>query len=269
MQRFETVVDGHLALCSYTRHEASVVLHHTEVPPPVGGRGLAAELVAATLAWARHEGLQVQPTCSYVAAYMRRYPETQDLLQDRAAAVRAFWFGEPAATAPRGEWFRKDAAFDAEIRTRFGSLLETALAGGLQAWDATPAGALARTVVLDQFTRNAFRDSARAFAGDTLALAAAQALVARGDDRRLPPLQRWFAYLPFEHAEDMAAQEQSMLLFGRLAEEHPAHADAHHWAQKHFEIVERFGRYPHRNAVLGRKSTPEEQAFLQQPGSSF
>ena len=105
LQRFETVVDGHLALCSYTRHEASVVLHHTEVPPPVGGRGLAAELVAATLAWARHEGLQVQPTCSYVATYMRRHPETQDLLQDRAAAVRAFWFGEPAVTTPRGPSF--------------------------------------------------------------------------------------------------------------------------------------------------------------------
>ncbi|MBA4174990.1 MAG: hypothetical protein C0505_00280 [Leptothrix sp. (in: Bacteria)] len=268
-QRFDTVVDGHLALCDYRRSDDNVDLHHTEVPPPLEGRGLAAALVAATLAWARHEGLRVLPSCSYVAAYMRRHPETLDLLHDRAAPVLAFWFGEPAATTPRAEWFRKDPAFDTEIRARFGALIEVALGGGLQAWDATSAGALARIVVLDQFTRNAFRDSARAFAGDTLALAAAQALVARGDDRRLPPLQRWFAYLPFEHAEDRAVQRQSMALFDALAAEHPGLADTRHWALKHFEIVERFGRYPHRNALLGRESTPEETAFLQQPGSSF
>jgi len=269
LQRFDAVVDGHLALCSYHRHGDTLVLPHTEVPPALQGRGVAAALVAATLAWARHEGLRVRPTCSYVATFMRRHPETKDLLDDRAAQVRAFWFGEPATTTPLAAWFRKDAAFDARIREGFGALVETALAGGLRAWDTTPAGTLARILVLDQFTRNSFRDSARAFAGDALALAAAQALVASGGDRALTPLQRWFAYLPFEHAEDLAMQRQSMALFTALAEEHPELADARHWAQKHFEIVERFGRYPHRNALLGRDSTPEEAAFLLQPGSSF
>jgi len=266
-QRFEALVAGRLALCSYFRQGDTLTLHHTEVPSALQGQGVAAALVATTLAWARHEGLRVRPTCSYVAAYLRRHPETQDLLEDRAAQVRRFWFGESPTTTPRPAWFRKDPAFDAQIRERFGTLIETALAGGLQAWDATPAGVLARIVVLDQFTRNAWRDSARAFAGDALALAAAQALVARGDDQALTPLQRWFIYLPFEHAEDGAAQRQAMALFTALAEAHPGLADARHWAQKHFEVIQRFGRYPHRNAVLGRTSTPEELAYLQQPGS--
>jgi uncharacterized protein (DUF924 family)/predicted GNAT family acetyltransferase len=268
-RRFETVVDGHLALCSYIRQGDTLVLPHTEVPPELQGRGVAAALVAATLAWARHQGLRVRPSCSYVATYMRRHRDTADLLHDRAAQVRQFWFGEPETTTPLAAWFRKDAAFDAQIRERFGALIETALAGGLQTWDDTPAGALARIVVLDQFTRNAFRDTARAFAGDALALAAAQALVDRGGDQVLAPLQRWFVYLPFEHAEDLTVQRQSMALFTALAEQHPGLADARHWAQKHFDIVERFGRYPHRNALLGRTSTREEVAFLEQPGSGF
>ncbi|MDP2008078.1 MAG: DUF924 family protein [Rubrivivax sp.] len=183
--------------------------------------------------------------------------------------MRGFWFGDPPTTTPLPAWFRKDTAFDAQIRERFGALLATALAGGLQSWDASPAGVLARILVLDQFTRNAFRDTARAFAGDALALAAAQALVARGEDQALTPLQRWFAYLPFEHAEDIVVQRQAMALFTTLAEQHPVMADARHWALKHFEIIERFGRYPHRNALLGRQSTPEEAAFLLQPGSGF
>ncbi len=268
-QRFDAVVDGHLALCSYRRQGDTLLLPHTEVPPALQGQGVAAALVAAALAWARHEGLRVRPTCSYVATYMRRHPETGDLLDDRAAPVRHFWFGEPQTTTPLATWFRKDAAFDDQIRARFGALIETALAGGLQAWDSTPVGTLARILVLDQFTRNAFRDSARAFAGDALALAAAQALVAGGGDQALTPLQRWFVYLPFEHAEDLAAQRQSMALFTALAEQHPGLADARHWAQKHFEVIERFGRYPHRNALLGRASTPEELAYLQQPGAGF
>ena len=186
-----------------------------------------------------------------------------------AAEVLAFWFGDPPTTQPRAEWFRKDTAFDAQIRERFGAVIDAALAGGLQDWDATPAGSLARIVVLDQFTRNSFRDTPRAFAGDTLALAAAQALVARGDDQALSPRQRGFAYLPYEHAEDRAVHQASMRLFNALADAHPDMADARLWAQKHADIVERFGRYPHRNAVLGRVSTPEEEAFLREPGSSF
>lgn len=183
--------------------------------------------------------------------------------------VLAFWFGDPPSTRARGEWFRKDAAFDAGVLQRFGATLELALSGGLRQWDAEPAGALARIVVLDQFTRNAFRGTARAFAGDSLALTAAAELVRSGGDRLLPPLQRWFAYLPFEHAEDLNAQAQSIALFTALAAEHRGAEDARVWAVKHHDVVQRFGRYPHRNAVLKRVSTVEEEAFLREPGSSF
>jgi len=185
------------------------------------------------------------------------------------ADVLAFWFGQPPTEQPRAEWFRKDPAFDERIRQRFGAVIEHALDGGLQHWDERPAGVLARILVLDQFTRNTWRETPRAFAGDAQALAAAQALVASGGDQQLPPLQRWFAYLPFEHAEDRAVQRQSRHLFAELARAHRALADAQHWAVRHAEVVERFGRYPHRNAILGRASTPEEEAFLRQPGSSF
>ncbi|MBL8305860.1 MAG: DUF924 domain-containing protein [Rubrivivax sp.] len=187
----------------------------------------------------------------------------------RPLDVLAFWFGEPATEAPRDAWFRKDAGFDADVRTRFGATLEAALAGGLRDWDATPPTALARIVVLDQFTRNAFRDTPRAFAGDALALAAAQALVARGDDRSLGPWQRLFVYLPFEHAEDLAMQQSALELFAALGRAHPATADLLTWARKHHDVVARFGRFPHRNAILGRASTAEEEAFLREPGSRF
>ena len=186
-----------------------------------------------------------------------------------AEQVIHFWFGTPPGEGTRAAWFRKDAAFDEEIRTGFGALVREALDGGLRAWDATPRGALARIVLLDQFTRNIFRGGAQSFAGDPLALAAAQALVARGDDRPLSGVMRQFAYLPFEHAEDAAAQAESLRLFARLAAEHPPLADVEVWAKKHAHIIARFGRYPHRNAVLGRASTPEEVAFLREPGSSF
>ena len=186
-----------------------------------------------------------------------------------ADEVLDFWFGVPPSTQPRPEWFCKDAAFDAQIRQRFGAAIDAALTGGLANWGDAPADGLARLVVLDQFTRNTGRDTPRAFAGDALALADAQALVAAGDDRLLPPLQRWFAYLPFEHAEDAALQRQSLALFGALADKHPTLADAAHWAGKHAEVIARFGRYPHRNMVLGRVSTAEALTFLAQPGSAF
>jgi uncharacterized protein (DUF924 family) len=185
-----------------------------------------------------------------------------------ARAVLAFWFGD-APLAQRAEWFRKDPAFDAQIRARFGALIEAALAGEHADWDAAPAGALARIVVLDQFTRNVFRDTARAFAGDALALAAARALVARGDDRHLAPLQRVFAYLPFEHAEDRMLQAESLRLFAALTRDAPALAGFEDYARRHAVVIERFGRFPHRNAALGRVSTDEEQHYLQQPGAGF
>jgi uncharacterized protein (DUF924 family) len=190
----------------------------------------------------------------------------------QADAVLGFWFGapdDPQRDQPRTQWFVKDAAFDAQIRERFGTTIERALAGELAHWSATTPGALAQILVLDQFTRNVFRGSARAFAGDSRALAAAQALVAAGQDRALPGVQRQFVYLPFEHAEDLAMQHECLRLFAQLERDEPALDGLLSWAQRHCEIIERFGRFPHRNAALGRASTAEESAFLQQPGSSF
>ena len=188
-------------------------------------------------------------------------------LPPAAAEVLAFWFGD--ADVARPEWFRKDPAFDDLIRQRFGGLIEEALAGAIDDWAATPEGALARIVVLDQFPRNVFRDTPRAFAGDRQALAAARALVDTGGDRLLPPRRRSFVYLPFEHAEDRAAQQTAVDLFGALAAERPDLADLLEWARRHQVVIERFGRFPHRNRVLGRVDTAEEAAFLLEPGSRF
>ena len=188
-----------------------------------------------------------------------------------ALEVLAVWFGAPGSPE-RGQsrpvWFRKDAAFDDAIRTRFGAAVETAIAGGFADWDAAAEGALAHVLLLDQFTRNVFRDTPRAFAGDARALAIAEAAVARGFDRALDPFGRWFLYLPFEHAEDPEAQKRSLALFGALAQE-TGDPSPLEWAQKHADVIFRFGRYPHRNAILGRASTPEEEAFLALPGSRF
>ena len=192
-----------------------------------------------------------------------------DNLDRGARAVLEFWFGAVDGNASRAEWFRTDAVFDSNIARQFGATIEAALTGGLGEWASGPRGALARIVVLDQFTRNVFRDTARAFAGDALALAAAREMVKHGWDRLLPPVQRQFAYLPFEHAEDMAAQDESIRLYSALAAEHPASADTLISAVKHGVIIQRFGSYPHRNAALGRASTAEELVFLAEPGSRF
>ena len=184
-----------------------------------------------------------------------------------ADEVLAFWFG-PAPHAARNVWFRKDAAFDAEIGSRFGTAVEAALGGAFAEWAATAHGTLARVLLLDQFTRNMFRDTPRAFAGDAQALATATAAVDGGQDRALDHYERWFLYMPFEHAENIAAQERSLALFGALTAE-SGDAGLLEWAEKHAVIVRRFGRYPHRNAILGRASTPEEVAFLNEPGSRF
>lgn len=185
-----------------------------------------------------------------------------------AEDVLGFWFGD--AQAPRPMWFRKEPEFDARIGERFGALIEEALLGGLASWRRTVDGRLAEVVVLDQFTRNAYRDSPRAFAGDALALPLARDMIARGYDQALPPLKRWFVYMPLEHAEDVAAQAESVLMFEALAAEAPAHCGtAFEYALRHHDVIRRFGRFPHRNAVLGRVSTPSELSFLAQPGSRF
>ena len=192
-----------------------------------------------------------------------------------AQAVLDFWFGrtdDPGHGQTRPQWFRKDEAFDAAIAQRFGPLIERTLIGGIDDWSAAPLAplpSLARVIVLDQFTRNSFRSTARAFAGDAMALQTARALVASGLDRQLSGVQRQFCYLPFEHAEDLSHQRTAVQLFAQLGRDEPALAGLTEWAQRHMDIVARFGRFPHRNAALGRASTAEEIAFLQQPGSSF
>jgi uncharacterized protein (DUF924 family) len=187
--------------------------------------------------------------------------------------VLDFWFGAPGSATdgrPRREWFVKDAAFDATIRERFGATIDSAVAGGLRDWDDSgPRGVLARLLVLDQFTRNAWRGQPASFAGDALALAAARQLVDSGADRIFTPLQRSFAYMPFEHAEDAAMQERAVALFAALAAQHADFDETLDYAERHRDVIARFGRFPHRNAILGRVSTPAETAFLQQPGSRF
>jgi len=187
--------------------------------------------------------------------------------------VLDFWFGAPASASagqPRRAWFVKDEGFDATIRERFGPTIDAAIAGGLREWDDSGAqGVLARLLVLDQFTRNAYRNTPRSFAGDALALAAARQLVDSGAERALSPLQRAFVYMPFEHAEDAYMQERAVELFSMLAAEQPGFDEMLDYAHRHRGVIARFGRFPHRNAILGRASTPEEVAFLQQPGSRF
>jgi len=188
-----------------------------------------------------------------------------------AREVLDFWFGAAGSAQhgqPRREWFAKDTAFDQQILERFGARIEAALAGRLTDWAGTPEGALALIIVLDQLTRNSFRDTPRMFAGDAQALDLACRVVALGWDARLSSLQRWFCYLPFEHAEDLAMQRESLRLFGALRDDAQA-GGALQWAQRHYEVIERFGRFPHRNEILGRASTPAELEFLNQPGSRF
>jgi uncharacterized protein (DUF924 family) len=188
-------------------------------------------------------------------------------------AVLDFWFlppADPGHGSTRTAWFKKDPAFDAEIGKRFGDVIEQAVAGGLKEWDASgPRGVLARILVLDQFTRNTGRDTPAAFAGDAQALAAAQELVASGAHLALAPHERWFAYMPFEHAEDAQSQAKSIELFTALAEAAPGYEGVLDYAHRHRGVIARFGRFPHRNAILGRASTPEEEAYLAQPGAGF
>jgi uncharacterized protein (DUF924 family) len=181
--------------------------------------------------------------------------------------VLEFWFG-PTPHAARAAWFRKDSAFDALIRSRFGDTIDAAFAGAHRDWCGEAHGALALVVVLDQFTRNVFRDTPRAFAGDPEALATAISVVDSGLDRGLDRFERAFMYLPFEHSEDKAIQERSIALYTRLRDE-TGDASSLEWAQRHAAIIRRFGRYPHRNVILGRTSTPEETAFLAEPESRF
>ncbi len=167
-------------------------------------------------------------------------------------AVLAFW-----RDAGPDKWFKKNDAFDQDIRERFLETYEAAAAGTLGAWEATPDGGLALVIVLDQFPRNMFRGAARAFAADPLARAVADRALARGFDRAMAQADRQFFYLPFEHSEMLADQERCCDLFRATGD-----AELVKWAELHADIIRRFGRFPHRNAALGRATTAEEQAFL-------
>jgi uncharacterized protein (DUF924 family) len=174
--------------------------------------------------------------------------------------VLAFWFeGDPNQWRKR--WFEADEKFDAEIAERFGLALDAARDGALDRWASTADGTLALVIVLDQFGRNIHRGSMLAYAGDAHARRIARSAVTGGADRHLTPVQRVFLYLPFEHSEDRADQDLSVELFDRLAGT-PELTDAVAYAHRARETFRRFGRFPHRNVILGRTSTPEEAAFL-------
>lgn len=174
--------------------------------------------------------------------------------------VLAFWFEE---TTPE-QWFRKDDAFDATLRARFLPLHERLQVRPIEDFLGDAETAIAAIVMFDQMSRNMFRGTARAFASDQRALALAEAAIARGYEAKLSKPQRQFLYLPFEHAEDLAAQERCVALMRSLDD-----AELVKWAEAHRVIIARFGRFPHRNQALGRASTAEEIAFLKEPGSSF
>ncbi|GFZ79824.1 membrane protein [Pseudohongiella nitratireducens] len=174
--------------------------------------------------------------------------------------VLKFWFKELEAK----DWFRKDDRLDSLIKTQFGDVLLAAAACELYAWRNTPDGRLAEIIVLDQFSRNIYRDTAQAFAQDALALALAQEAVAIGADMALPVSHRAFLYMPYMHSESLLIHEQAIKLYEQTGLENNLDFEKRHRA-----IIQRFGRYPHRNAILGRQSTPEEVEFLDQPGSSF
>ena len=187
--------------------------------------------------------------------------EVRDILE--------FWFGlAKGLGSPRIEWFRKDPKFDAEIRKRFGESHAAAASGGLNAWRASPEPMLALVILLDQFSRNLYRNDARAFAQDEMARSCAVEALRRGDDQGFLPVQRQFLYLPFEHSEALADQEKAVELMASL-EGFEETRGLTAWAEKHRDIIRRFGRFPHRNAILGRESTPEEVEFLKHPGSGF
>lgn len=169
-----------------------------------------------------------------------------------AAEVVTFW-----QSAGPDRWFTKDDVFDKEIRERFFNTYEAAAAGKLSDWEQSAQGALALLILLDQFPRNMFRADARAFATDPLARAITAGAIVRGFDSQVPEELRGFFYLPFEHSEDLADQERCIALNKAIGD-----AENLKWAEIHAGIIRRFGRFPHRNAALGRTTTPEEQAFL-------
>lgn len=175
-------------------------------------------------------------------------------------SVLTYWFN----TLKPADWFRKSAALDADIAKSFGPLHKRLAREAIDAAALTPSEVLAIVIVLDQFSRNIFRDQPQAFASDAKALSLAQQLVADGRDQQLSAQQRVFLYMPYMHSEELAVHDTALTLFTDLG-----FANNLKFERKHRDIIKRFGRYPHRNDILGRASTAAEQEFLQQPGSSF
>jgi uncharacterized protein (DUF924 family) len=196
------------------------------------------------------------------------------VFMENADQILNFWFGNPTdLQGPYGQqrsvWFKKDAAFDDRIRQRFLPDYERAAAGDYTPWRSQPRSCLALILLLDQVPRNLFRGDARSYATDAEALAVAEAAIAQGHDQALIPVERLFMYLPLEHSEDLARQQRCVQLFETLVKEAPELASTLDYAYRHRDVIARFGRFPHRNHILGRTTTPEEAAFLQQPGSRF
>ncbi|HEY9736541.1 MAG TPA: DUF924 family protein [Trichocoleus sp.] len=199
---------------------------------------------------------------------------TDFTLTDRARAVLNFWFGDPAEPGSeygqqRQVWFKKDPAFDETIRRHFLDDYEQAAADQLTHWQEQPRSCLALIVLLDQVPRNLFRGNPRSFATDAQALAAARHALAQGFDQALAPVERIFIYLPFEHSENLADQQESVRRVQALVAQHPELENILDYAIRHREVIEQFGRFPHRNEILGRETTAEEAEFLKQPGSRF
>ena len=190
---------------------------------------------------------------------------------ERSSEVLDFWFGAPGSPGygePREAWFKKEPAFDTEIAARFRGLWNDVRAGKHADWTDDPRRCLALTLVCDQFPRNMFRGNPDSYATDQRALALAHHQVRREFNKSMSCVELLFAYLPFQHSENIADQRLSVALYEAMPE-HPKKENWLDFAVRHMKIVERFGRFPHRNAVLGRASTAEEIEFLKQPGSSF
>ncbi len=193
---------------------------------------------------------------------------------ERVEEILRFWFGDPADPnseygQQRQAWFKKDPAFDDTIRQRFLADVERAIAGDLDEWRQGPRSCLALVLLLDQFPRNLFRGDARCFRGDRAALTTAYYALDRGYDQQVLPVEGMFFYLPLEHSENLNDQNRSVELVRSLHAAHPEFESTLHHAIRHWDVIQRFGRFPHRNEILGRKTTPKEAAFLQQPGSRF
>jgi uncharacterized protein (DUF924 family) len=198
-------------------------------------------------------------------------PEMQPDLSHRAEMLLNFWFAPERASERdrfRDIWFQATPEFDAALAERFRADYDRAAAGVYGPWRAAPQTCLALILLLDQLPRNLFRNSPRAYATDTAALEIAREAVTRGYDQAEAPVRRWFFYMPFQHSESLTDQQTALRLYASLPE-HPDKAEAIEAARRHHQIIARFGRSPHRNDILGRPSTPEEQDFLQQPDSAF